>query len=799
MRKVKGEGSARADIVIVGEAPGADEEVAGKPFVGASGQLLDRLLRESGIRRDACYVTNVCKYRPPGNDIEQWCTDKKRTGIANDWPCINGRYISEQTQEGLEELYAEVAARQPKIIIGLGNTALWAFTGEWGITSWRGSEIVLDREEVGACRGVSFVPTLHPAAILRSWPLRAQLSHDLSYRVARRLARPAQEPAWEFNIAPSLSEVVAFLSDVRERGTAAVDIETSRGRTVCVGLALSSTRSICIPFIGEGYKPYWDLDEYRALLPVLAKTLTSIKIIGQNFNYDASYFLDNFNLRLQAAHDTKIAQNVLYPGTPANLGFLASMYANWYRYWKDDARDWQNLKDFNRLFRYNCHDVCYTFEIAQAQARRIEHEGLQAQFAERMRYNGYVFDMQQRGFTRCPQRTQKLAEEIEEALETRAQLIADEAKREINPASPKQVSTFLYEERSCRKPARVGATSDEALIQVAKWHPEIAPFCTAVLEWRSLASLRNNFLKAKLDPDGKLRSSFLSTGTETFRLTSSNNNFGRGTNFLNITAGDEGNGKPNLRKTIVPPQGHTVFDCDLKGADLQVVVWEANDQDLKDKLRANVDMHKENAKDLFGLQSIADVTPDQRQKAKRFVHLTDYGGMARTCAIATGTTIKESEAIQKRWFEAHPGIKEWHERTRRQLAATRSVRNRFGYRIVFFDRVDDSMFRSALAWVPQSTIALVTSLIHMRVEDLCAAQVLLQMYDSLMGVYPTVEEDVILPKIKEASHVVIPYDDPLIIPMDIKLSTESWGECDKPAKQSFAYQIWYDNVLEKAA
>lgn len=784
--KVGGHGPAKADIVIVGEAPGFDEEMQGKPFVGASGKLLDTLLREAGIRRADCYVTNVCKYRPPGNDIGEWLTDNKRTGKKNEWTCINGRYAHPLIEEGLSELYDEVAVRSPKIVVGLGNTALWAFTGEWGITDWRGSEIVIATEDAQTLWGTAFVPTLHPAGVLRSWPTRAHLAHDLACRVARRLrARPAAIPAYSFNTAPTLAEVSAFLRDeVGPLGEAAVDVETSRGRIVCVGIALSSTRALCIPFIHEGYGAYWSASEQTTVVEMLRCSLPNIRIIGQNFNYDASYFYDNFGMPLAVAHDTKIAQNVLFPGTPANLAFLSSMYCDYHCYWKDDHRDWQNLKDFDRLFTYNCRDVCATYEVAQAQRKALAHANLEAQFAERMRYDAYVFRMQQRGLLRSPEATQRLEAEVQEKLEAHERIVGEAAGRAINLASPAQVAAMLYKDLGCRRPLRAGGggTGDEALQQVAKWHPEHAPVCQAILEWRSLASMRNNFLRATLDPDEKLRSAFSTTGTETFRLTSKQNNFYRGTNLLNISSGKGKNAKkyvngdmPNFRAAIAPPGGYTIFDCDLARADLQVVVWEADDADLKHKLRAGVDIHTENAKDLFG---VCEPSKLQRELAKTFVHLTDYGGGARTCAIQCGTTVHEADMAQRRWFAAHPGIKEWHERTWAAIRSTRTVTNAFGYRIVFFDRVDDSMFRNALAWVPQSTIAIVASLVHMRMEDDAGVDVLLQMYDSVTGMYPTVDEDVILPKLLAATKVPVPYADPLTISMGLKTSTVSWGDVE---------------------
>lgn len=783
MRKVEGHGPLAAEIMIVGEAPGADEEAEGLPFVGASGRLLRKMLGEVGIRPEQCYMTNVCKYRPPNNKIETWLTDKKKTGVANEWEFKDGRYYSEEIGSGLSELWQEIDSVKPRLVVGLGNVALWAITGMWGVSDWRGSEM---RISLSTGEGIPFVPTLHPSAILRQYATRPFAAHDLRYRIARRLRAGFVEPKWEFNYAPTLSEALEFIASLG--GDVAVDVETSRGRIVCVGLGVSATRAMCIPFISEGYGAYWSALDAQIVMAALTKKLRSneVSVIGQNYNYDASYFDDNFGFKRMADFDTLIAQTVIYPGTPRGLGYLSSMYCDWHCYWKDDAHDWANLRDFDRLFAYNCRDVCATWEVAQRQREKLVAMQLTEQFAERMKYNGYVFDMMQEGVIRDAATTQALDDEIEEALQARKIIICDAAGYTVNPTSPVQVSKFIYTELGCRKPMRkgktAGGTGDEELCQVALWHPEQAPILTAILEHRSLASVRSNFLRAKLDPDGRLRSSFMATGTETFRLTSSKNNFGRGTNLLNISGSGtthSGNKVPNFRRAIVPPHGYTVFDCDLERADLQIVVWDAGAEELKQVMREGLDIHYENAKDLFGC---GQPTPVQREKAKKFVHLTNYVGSARTCAAGVGLTTHESDLAQRRWFAAHPTIPLWHKRVEIQLKETRTVINPFGYKMTYFDRLE-GLLPTAVAWIAQSAIAIVASRIHMAFEDIQGVTIWLQMYDSVMGIYRTEDEDIVLPEMAEARKIIVPYDDPLIIPLGLATSESSWGACKDKANE----------------
>jgi DNA polymerase I-like protein with 3'-5' exonuclease and polymerase domains len=250
---------------------------------------------------------------------------------------------------------------------------------------------------------------------------------------------------------------------------------------------------------------------------------------------------------------------------------------------------------------------------------------------------------------------------------------------------------------------------------------------------------------------------------------------------------------PNVRKFFVPDPGCTICDTDLDRADLQVVVWEADDDDLKAALRMGVDLHILNGISLENLSApdIAELVEShpnypehkarykrQRQLAKSFIHGTNYGGSARTMAVAATCTVHQAELLQARWFAAHPGIKEWHRRTERQLQACRTVTNKFGYRRVYFDRIE-GLLPEALAWVPQSTVAIYIN----RIWDAVVTrepeiQVLLQVHDSLVWQCPTYKYDHYKSRFHDiASTISIPYDDPLIIPVGFNASPVSWGDC----------------------
>jgi len=795
MRKVHATGPRNAHIMLLGEAPGQDEERDGRPFVGASGQELTRMLKEAGINRDECYITNVIKYRPERNNLDCWMTTKKTIGVKNDWTLVDGYYCNKLVFDAQMELLDEIEAVNPSLIIGFGNIPLWAITGNHGITNWRGSELVVN--------GRTFIPTFHPAAVLRQWSWRTYVVHDLKKRALPAISGPRQYPTTNFRWIPANSDEVVNYLRTLNRQDVAIDIETGSNQVTCIGISHRPHQAYCIPLLtADG--PRWSAIEWSAISDELERMANRCSIIGQNFNYDRTWFDDTLNLTIIAQHDTYIAQSVLHPGEPRDLGFLASLHCDHYRYWKQGAANWFKAKtadDFERLFEYNCRDVANTFEIAQRQSLLLAERGLMRQFEDRMCYNTNVYRMMQRGVRRDPKALRKLDRDIEEWKHQLALRIDELAGHQINPKSSKQVNELFYRELGCKsimvKRGKIKdateSTGDDALKELIKKYPQHIELATSILEYRSISSLQSTFVKAKEEPDGRLRSNFTSTGTETFRLTSSKNNFGRGCNLLNLTEGDESDEHhPNCRNVIVPDNGCIYFNCDLDRADLQIVVWEANDAVLKDWLHRGIDVHIASAIELFGLpeaplDELIETHPNykewkaryskQRTFGKKFVHLTNYGGSSRKAASACGATTHEADQAQKRWFAMHPGILKWHRRTIANLNATRSVRNPFGYVRTYFDRVE-SLLPEALAWVPQSTIAIVTSKIHANFDLIPGVETQVQVYDSVAGQYPIDREAVLLPAMHNATRIVVPYDDPLIIPMGLAIGP-SWGQCNE--------------------
>ena len=135
---VFGVGSPRAELVFVGEGPGAEEDAQGVPFVGPAGQLLTKMIEAMGFRRDEVYICNVVKCRPPGN------RNPEPEEIAACEPFLQ----------------AQLAAIQPKVIVALGKFAAQTLLRD-------PTPITRIRGQWRAYAGISLMPTFHPAYLLR--------------------------------------------------------------------------------------------------------------------------------------------------------------------------------------------------------------------------------------------------------------------------------------------------------------------------------------------------------------------------------------------------------------------------------------------------------------------------------------------------------------------------------------------------------------------------------------------------------------------------------------------------------
>lgn len=340
-------------IAIVGEAYGEQEERTHIPFIGAAGQELTKMLRDAGIDRSECLLTNVFNLRPPNNDLASFCGKKaevtaryvsERPDLVERFPGYPwpesyiwgpisgaGKYLSPRYLPELARLRRELDRPDVDLVIALGNTACWGLLGRTGIGKLRGyvyNSTLLSRLRV--------LPTYHPAAILRQYANRPIVVADFqkALRERTRLISGGGLPAskrilW---IEPEEKDLEDWWRQyVPYPWTRlSVDIETHRGTITCIGFGVEGC-GLSIPFSKQpdGGGDYWpDVEtEGRILGWVCSKLAGPNPKIFQNAQYDLQWIWKKWGQPVNRVEDdTMLIHHALQPEMPKDLGFLGSVY-----------------------------------------------------------------------------------------------------------------------------------------------------------------------------------------------------------------------------------------------------------------------------------------------------------------------------------------------------------------------------------------------------------------------------------------------------------------------------------------
>ena len=414
------------------------------------------------------------------------------------------------------------------------------------------------------------------------------------------------------------------------------DYETRFRHITCVGLAWTTEKAICIPFleIKASDKNYWStLEEEVEVVFRLRQLLTHkrVRVIGQGFSYDQQYFARRLgfipNYKPDNFHDTMTASHVMWAGLPKGLDFISSFYCQEdHIYWKDEGKEW-NPKHHSeeRHWVYNARDAVRTYAIAQVQRKvyeALDFKSTSYGDAWSIQHESHesILRAMLRGVRIDKEKKKILRKELGETITRLEEYIAFLLGHPLNPRSPKQLQALFYTDFKVKpvlKYDRATGTRKrtcdaDALVTIGKREILLAPICNAIADVRSLGTFKA-VTSQELDLDGRMRCSYQVPGTETYRYNSSEDAFGYGTNLQNVSSGNERDGegtilskdshlyRPNLRKMFIPDPHYAIADHDLDQADARIVGWEANCPSLKEIFNDPTrDLHNEHTEIIFG-------------------------------------------------------------------------------------------------------------------------------------------------------------------------------------------------------
>jgi DNA polymerase-1 len=794
----------------VGEAPGAVENYTRIPFSGPTGDLLWDICSEIGLSRNDVYVTNVCKYRPPGNQI-------KRIEEVND---KFGNPVKLESQ--IQQLWDEIHGVNPNIVVALGNTPLRALTGKDKILRWRGS--VIQSQEMD----FKVLASLHPAALLhsdeneydggkRKGPLKYSYRHviklDLQRAVRQSRSRLYEPPQRVLEVARDAVTVQRFFdlyADRTKYPIVSVDIESIKSIPYCIGFAFNNWHGISVPLIDifswineDGIYDHEAAEMWRLCAELLD---SGIGVIGQNFKYDQERLYKLCGMQVRNFYcDTSLLAHALHPEFPKSLEFNTSIYTE-EPYYKDEGRDFDWRKDKPiKVLRYNARDACVTFEVFEEQlaaAQEMVVPGFPDWVMEfvidhQMRLHNFYYEMEAVGFKVDHQKQKDLIKLYDDKIEESQGQLNALAGFEVNTASPKQVGIYVYSQLGY--PRRQGVGEDQLVALMANTKKQ-TPAMRRALElilWVRRLKVAKTKIGRRCDYDGRMRTVFTICGTETGRSSTKIQQppvrpTKMGQEFHTLTK--HGELGTEVREMFIADDGYVIVETDMSQAEARIVALFGHDKRVLKLFADKEDVHRLTAAMIFGVMPV-DVTKDQRFIGKMCRHAGNYDmGKHRLMELVNTEAKRQHLDINLSEWRASKILDAFHSfspSVRKVFHAdiidalqhnNRVLVNPYGRYRQFFDRWDQHLWKEAYAHLPQSTVP-----DHLRraglraksrfLEDDLDARFVVEAHDALVGI--VLEKDV-------DRYVQIMHEE-IEVPIDFSRCTLKRGLLSIPAESKVGY------------
>lgn len=312
-------------IAFVGEAPGDTDESKGRPLSGTAGNIFNAMLRTANLDRSEFYVGMVFNTPKSIDELK----DATRESAAVD----------------LLRLGDDLRNVSPNIIVPLGPTALWAFTGDRNIDSQRGSI----QPAVHVIPGAKILPTYAPGFIQKQWKFFSVVTADFIRAYREGGYREIRLPNREITIEPTIQNIRDYLPRLFSSQLLSVDIETGWGMVTNIGFGPDPEHALNIPFVDvrKPNKSFYSVrDEIEAWKLVKEIMENDVPKLGQNFGgYDAFWFIDNMGIAPRNfVHDTRLIHHNLYPELPKDLEFMGASYTE-QGAWKSWGRKSQEKRE----------------------------------------------------------------------------------------------------------------------------------------------------------------------------------------------------------------------------------------------------------------------------------------------------------------------------------------------------------------------------------------------------------------------------------------------------------------------
>ena len=769
-RYVPGYGPIGAKLAVVGIAPSGEEEIAGIPLVGPSGQILKQDLYDAGVNINEVYRTNVFKYKLPNNEFARY------TEMGLSLP------------DAMRELEKEIYDLNPNCILGLGDPVLYSLAGKSGkynnINVWRGSILqVLGRKGVF---------TWHPAHELhgsgegtfKSWQ-RYVRKFDVKRAVEESLDPRIDLPYRLIHIAKSSSDVYRFFEANIDEPYVAIDIEAIESIPVCIGFSFKSWEAMVVPLWNTlpievdnkkhpkksySYKlqvstiPTADLAFIWQLLGKFLLNKLEFggrkpkwKKIGQNFKYDEDK-INKLGLYLDELFwDISISSHCISPEMPKNLAFNTSIKTR-EPYYKLEGKEFiAKRDDIEVFFKYCGKDCCATREIFDVDYKELQEIPFGIEHITwRMGLHRAYLEVDKVGFKVDElQRKELIHKYVNRLVNLEVELF--ELCKEFGVTSPinvrshPQVNRLIY--ITLNIPVRAG-TGEEiltALLANVVKDKSKRRILELILEIRRVDKTLG-YLKAEPDYDGRMKTTFRITGTENYRT--STNALEKPIRPVNIgwafqTITKHGDVGQDLRSILVADKGYVIVNIDQSQAEARVCSHLAGD--TKKLLEYDtIDVHAATASKFFQgkleqySKKVLGYECAERFVGKTLRHAYHLGIGKKEAMISVNTDARK--------YKININISEWfagrclmalekdtpliqtvfHAEIQRLLSDNRRLFGTYGASRYFYDDEGRDLWKGGYSFIPQQTVSDKTKQVLLKIiKYLWDVRVVVESHDAL--------------------------------------------------------------------
>ncbi len=760
-QKTIGRGSDKPKIMFVGEAPGAEEEKQGIPFVGKSGQILESILNYLQLTEEDYYITNVCLCRPPEN----------RTPTKQEIACC------------LPRLLGEIDAKKPQVIVALGKTPADVLFGTANMRDRRGKILqTLYADTPG-------IATYHPAATLyaKGDTLFPYILGDIEKAKQITISGIPSEKDTDTEVviinSPSKADyLIDALSNLPEKTDIVFDWETT-------GLSPQWDTGFCLGLSWkEGTAATLPMEYIRRYREQLAKALNKHNLIGFNAVSFDSMWNEKYGLPHKVDFDPMLWHYLLDERPQKrSLENLTALFLNAPCYetemmakYKAKKKSMIELVPSGEIYTYCGKDVDWTLRLYNHFKECGFDSELHHLYTNLLHPAAEAFtDIKRHGLWVDLEVLNEVDREMtDRVVGGLAHLWELTGNNDFNPNSHQQVQQFLWDELKLEEPKLYNRKERSADGPTLEWLIENYPdneFIPALKTYRDTFTLYSRYVRGLTDfieSDNRVRVDYHFDRTETGRLSTTNP-------AIHTIPREE-----SIRRIFSAPPGHTLIQADYEQVEIRMAAHVAGDRKLTEFLTSGADFHSTMASQAFRVP-LGEVTPTQRQAAKGVSFGLLYLMSDKGLIVQTGLPKGEAIEFVKSYKALMPDVQTWIEDTKAAIRTEQFITSPFGRRrrfpLVMHSNLS-GLYREGVNFPIQSgasdlTLSAVVKLNYYFKMYYPEAKVVIMVHDSIVVECPEVIAEDIAGLVKRTMEDV-PIETDVPFTADVKIGRR-WGEYDK--------------------